>query len=75
MSRAPDGRHRRPRSHSGPPARTIALAEWIKELKRISSLWIKDRTPAVADFQWQAGYAAFTVSQSQSPQVERYITN
>ena len=51
--------------------RTIALAEWVKELKRVSSLWAKSHE--LNQFQWQAGYAGFSVSQSQSGEVERYI--
>jgi REP element-mobilizing transposase RayT len=54
-------------------ARTISLADWVKELKRASSLWIKERDSALAAFHWLAGYGAFSVSQSQSPRVERYI--
>lgn len=54
-------------------ARTISLADWIKELKRGSAIWIKTRDAALASFQWQAGYGAFSVSQSQSDVVERYI--
>ncbi len=54
-------------------ARTIALAEWVKELKRVSSVWAKERTPDWGLFQWQAGYGAFSVSQSQKTRVERYI--
>jgi REP element-mobilizing transposase RayT len=54
-------------------ARTITLADWIKELKRVSSLWIKEKGEPFQTFQWQAGYGAFSVSQSQSPTVEKYI--
>ena len=54
-------------------ARTIALAEWVKELKRASSIWAKEKTPEWGLFQWQAGYGAFSVSQSQKGRVERYI--
>jgi putative transposase len=53
-------------------ARTITLAGWVRELKRSSSLWVKER-PEVSVFQWQAGYGAFSVSQSQSAEVARYI--
>ena len=52
-------------------ARTITLAEWVKELKRVSSLWAKER--GLANFQWQSGYGAFSVSQSQSQTVASYI--
>ncbi len=54
-------------------SRTLCLADWIKELKRGSSLWIKTKSPAFATFRWQAGYGAFSVSQSQSGRVDRYI--
>jgi putative transposase len=57
----------------GRQGRTIALADWIKELKRVSSIWIKTEDPSLGDFQWQAGYGAFSVSQSQCPRVQRYI--
>jgi putative transposase len=54
-------------------SRTIALAEWIKELKRASSLWAKQKSPQWDLFQWQAGYGAFSVSQSQKNRVQEYI--
>ena len=54
-------------------ARTITLADWIKELKRASSLWAKAQDRSGESFQWQAGYGAFSVSQSQSEEVRRYI--
>jgi REP element-mobilizing transposase RayT len=56
-------------------SRSISLAEWVKELKRGSSLWIKDRAPALETFHRQAGYGAFSVSQSQSSRVEQYIAD
>jgi REP element-mobilizing transposase RayT len=54
-------------------SRTIALAEWVKELKRASSLWAKTKSPQWDLFQWQAGYGAFSVSQSQKDRVKEYI--
>jgi REP element-mobilizing transposase RayT len=54
-------------------ARTITLASWVRELKRSSSLWIKELPEGPGVFQWQTGYGAFSVSQSQSSAVERYI--
>ena len=52
-------------------ARTIAMADWVKELKRGSSLWAKNAS--LPEFRWQAGYGAFSVSQSQSNEVEQYV--
>jgi REP-associated tyrosine transposase len=54
-------------------ARTITLAGWVRELKRTSSQWVKELPTGSSVFQWQAGYGAFSVSQSQSAAVERYI--
>ena len=39
--------------------RTITQAEWAKELKRVSNLWLKERGRDYADFEWQGGYADF----------------
>ena len=52
--------------------RTITQAEWVKELKRVSNEWIQKE--GIADFQWQGGYANFSVSQSNLEQVQAYIT-
>ncbi len=52
--------------------RTIALADWIKELKRVSSVWIKE-AHCKRLFQWQGGYAAFSVSASNLERVKKYI--
>jgi len=54
-------------------SRTISLAEWVKELKRASSLWAKKKSRQWSLFQWQAGYGAFSVSQSQKERVQEYI--
>jgi putative transposase len=53
--------------------RTSAQAEWVKELKRVSNLWLQEQGPDYADFQWQGGYADFSVSQSNLEDVKRYI--
>ena len=55
------------------PARTITVAEWVKELKRASSQWAKTQSPTLRPFQWPAGYGAFSVSHSLSQKVEQYI--
>ncbi len=53
--------------------RTITQADWVKELKRVSSIWMKEQGPPYADFQWQGGYADFSVSRSNQRQVVDYI--
>jgi REP-associated tyrosine transposase len=54
--------------------RTITQADWVKELKRVSNLWLK-KEGGLADFEWQGGYADFSVSQSNLAEVKRYISN
>jgi putative transposase len=53
--------------------RTITQADWVKELKRVSNLWLKDQ--GINSFEWQGGYADFSVSQSSLEQVKSYIAN
>ena len=53
--------------------RSIAQAEWVKELKRVSDLWLHEQGQTYADFQWQGGYADFSVSQSNLDEVKHYI--
>jgi putative transposase len=54
--------------------RTITQADWVKELKRVSNLWLKEQFHLSA-FEWQAGYADFSVSESNLERVKRYIVN
>jgi putative transposase len=54
-------------------SRTITVPEWVKELKRAASQWAKTQSPSLVGLQWQAGYGAFSVSQSLSHKVEQYI--
>ena len=56
-------------------ARTITQAEWVKELKRVSNGWLKEHGRDYADFEWQGGYADFSVSQSNLDQVKQYIAS
>ena len=56
-------------------ARTITQAEWVKEVKRVSNGWLKEQGRDYADFEWQGGYADFSVSQSNLEQVKQYIAN
>lgn len=54
--------------------RTITQADWIKEIKRVSSGWVKERAPEdCGNFAWQAGYGVFSVSPSRLDAVREYI--
>ena len=55
--------------------RTLAIADFVKETKRVSSQWLHERGKEWSEFRWQAGYGVFSVSASNVPQVERYIIN
>jgi putative transposase len=52
-----------------------AVAEVMRDVKANSSGWIHRTFPELRDFAWQAGYGAFTVSQSQVERVRLYIAN
>jgi REP element-mobilizing transposase RayT len=54
--------------------RTITQADWVKELKRVSNGWLKKRGREFADFEWQGGYAVFSVSASNLEKVKSYIS-
>jgi len=56
-------------------SRTHSIASVVKEVKRTSSGWIKTASRKLSKFHWQAGYASFSVSQSNLTQVIRYIEN
>ena len=54
-------------------SRTCAAAEMVKEVKRGSSLWAKEREAGMRDFGWQNGYGMFSIGASQIEEVRRYI--
>ena len=55
--------------------RTKTLADIVEEVKKCSSKWIKTKGDDYRDFQWQAGYGAFSVSESAITSVREYIAN
>ena len=52
-----------------------SVAEMMRIVKTNSSKWIRATFPTHADFGWQTGYGAFSVSSSAVPDVMRYIDN
>jgi REP element-mobilizing transposase RayT len=50
-----------------------ALKKIVEEVKKGSSKWMKTDGPRNASFYWQAGYGAFSVSQSSLESVKHYI--
>ncbi len=54
---------------------TIAVSDMLRLIKTNSSKWVNERSDVSSAFQWQSGYGAFSVSESQVPIVSRYIEN
>jgi putative transposase len=52
---------------------SLPLADLMEKVKANSSGWMKKRWPAHRNFGWQAGYTAFSVSQSHVEKVSKYI--
>ena len=54
-------------------SRTHAVSDVVEKLKTSSSKWMKRQGQQFAEFSWQTGYGVFSVSESQSRIVQRYI--
>ena len=54
---------------------TVALAEFVKDIKVASSEWIKQQCVFSRFTHWQDGYSAFTVSHGGKDAVIDYIRN
>src|SRR5579864_8393963 len=54
-------------------AATMPLAKAVQLIKAGASKWFRENHQS--NFQWQEGYAAFTVSKSQKEKVAAYIRN
>jgi putative transposase len=52
-------------------SRTRAVAEIIKEIKRSSTRWLKNK--GLDDFAWQSGYGIFSIGFSQMGDVRDYV--
>jgi REP element-mobilizing transposase RayT len=53
--------------------RTIALSDLIQNLKASSSSWLKQQDARFRLFEWQRGFGAFSLGQSQRPGAVAYI--
>jgi len=52
---------------------TTSVSYMLQHIKGNSSKWINEHKMTPTRFEWQSGYGAFTVSQSQVPSVRRYV--
>ncbi len=53
----------------------ISVGEVVKDMKRLSTLWVREQVCNSGKFTWQEGFSAFSVSDSVVPRVVRYIRN
>ena len=51
----------------------MAVAEFVRLVKSNSSKWLNESNDPRARFEWQTGYGAFSVSESQARKVRKYI--
>ncbi len=54
-------------------SRTISASTLVEGIKKSSSKWIKNKGQEYSDFQWQAGYGAFSIGQSGVSSLRAYI--
>jgi putative transposase len=52
-----------------------SISNLVKDIKVNSTKWINERKFVMGKFQWQEGFGAFSVSQSQISKVATYIDN
>jgi len=56
-------------------ARTVSVSQAVEDVKKFSSKWLKSQGEEFAEFAWQTGYGAFSVSESNVSAVREYIAN
>ncbi len=54
-------------------SKNMALAEFMMNLKKDSSKWVKTKGPPHEMFMWQDGYAAFSIGESGVSDLKGYI--
>ena len=53
--------------------RTVSMADFVEDIKKCSSKWIKTLNPYYSQFAWQGGYGIFSVSASAVEKVKQYV--
>lgn len=54
-------------------SRDMTTSKAAEVAKKSSSKWLKKQREEFADFAWQGGYGAFSVSESNTAEVRNYI--
>jgi putative transposase len=52
---------------------TVTIADVVKQVKGVSSHFVNETLQPEAQFKWQGGYGAFTVSRWDLPKIIRYV--
>lgn len=52
---------------------TMAVAKAVQLVKGGSSKWVRDTFPDYREFEWQAGYGAFSIGATQAERTIKYI--
>ena len=55
--------------------RILTMAKLVEEIKKPSSIWMKQQEGGVQHFSWQSGYGIFSLGQSQLQTLLQYIDN
>ena len=53
----------------------VAVSDFVREIKRDSSKWVKSQGPILSQFHWQDGYGAFSTSPGHVDDLRAYIAN
>ena len=51
----------------------LTLSDQVRDIKALTSRWLKSTTDGMRDFAWQEGYSVFSVSSSVQAAVTAYI--
>ncbi|CAK8717736.1 IS200/IS605 family transposase [Candidatus Electrothrix laxa] len=53
--------------------RTLRVADFVRDIKRTSSSWLKQQSEGTVNFHWQSGYGVFSISPSHVDALKEYI--
>jgi len=53
----------------------VSISDTVKEVKRVSSIYINELNVFTGRFRWQEGYGAFSYSRSHLDKIYNYIKN
>ena len=54
---------------------TVSVSDMYRDIKALSSSWIKETFPHMRGFAWQNGYSSFTVGMATLESATQYIRN